>query len=577
MKKYSTLLLSSAVLLASLAQNSLVSAHTTTSTVTSTSEATTVQVSTEVSHEVSQPATTETTAVSAITELAPQAPQTISMVHSPMTTQQNGQTLSIFYNRSEEQKGATIHYAVWSVENGQDDLKWYVAGEEQTDIPLSAHKGEGQYMIHSYITVQDRMIFLEENRPTITKPNPSITTAIAEPGIVDVHIQHLPANLAEVRVPIWSNQNGQDELQWYTAHYNEDGTYSVRVFLKNHKFDTGTYSIHLYAKETPTSKLNYITESNMTVEKAHIPAQQAPSIFLKDVNKAAGSYTVVVKEQANTKKIKKVDIATWSTANQSNLKWRHASLQNEDYITSVNFQEHQGLTGHYQNHVYVTYEDGSRVGYIAETVDLSTSRLPVQFSNQLSHTGNMSITLKNIYSDQTVNYAVWSDANGQDDLKWYAATKASDKTFTGNIPLSNHVGTGKYHVHVYQGNKGLGAFTMHISQDQRVREPNTYPVGQCTWGVKEIAPWVGNWWGDAKMWPATARRLNLKTGNTPKVGAVISWSNGRYGHVAVVTEVASPTRIRVKESNYAGRSYVGDFRGWFNPFNDGPHTYIYPN
>src|SRR3712207_564769 len=124
MKKYSTLLLSSAVLLASLAQNSLVSAHTTTSTVTSTSEATTVQVSTEVSHEVSQPATTEITAVSAITELAPQAPQTISMVHSPMTTQQNGQTLSIFYNRSEEQKGATIHYAVWSVENGQDDLKW---------------------------------------------------------------------------------------------------------------------------------------------------------------------------------------------------------------------------------------------------------------------------------------------------------------------------------------------------------------------------------------------------------------------------------------------------------------------
>ncbi len=24
---------------------------------------------------------------------------------------------------------------------------------------------------------------------------------------------------------------------------------------------------------------------------------------------------------------------------------------------------------------------------------------------------------------------------------------------------------------------------------------NTYPVGQCTWGAKQVAPWVGNYWG----------------------------------------------------------------------------------
>ena len=45
----------------------------------------------------------------------------------------------------------------------------------------------------------------------------------------------------------------------------------------------------------------------------------------------------------------------------------------------------------------------------------------------------------------------------------------------------------------------------------------------------------------------------------------------------VVTEVSSTTRIRVKESNYAGHMTVGDYRGWFNPVADGVTAYIYPN
>ncbi len=495
MKKYSTLLLSSAVLMASLVQSPLVSAETTTSIETTT------KATTHTSSQVQVPQTTQpATTTKIVTESAAQIPQTISKLTTPLTTQQKGQTLSIFYNRSAEQKNYKIQYAIWSAENGQDDLKWYLAGDTETVIPLSQHKGYGQYIIHSYIVVQDKPVFLEESTTTVTKPIPSITTAIPEPGVLDVRIQNLPANLTEVKVPIWSNKNGQDELKWYNAQYNSDGSYSVRVLLKDHKFDTGAYTIHLYTKDTPSSKLNYVAASSMTIEKAHIPSQQAPSIFLKDINKTKGTYSIVVQEQVGTKKIKQVDIATWSTNNQSNIKWRQAVLQNGNYQTSVHFQEHQAVTGHYQNHVYVTYEDGSRVGYIAETVDLSGARLPVQFSNQLAYIGNMSITIKNVYDNTPVNYAVWSDTNGQDDLKWYPATKSADKIFTGNIPLNNHTGSGLYHVHVYQGNTGLGAFTMQVNQAHRVTEANTYPIGQCTWGVKELAPWVRNYWGNANQW-----------------------------------------------------------------------------
>ncbi|MGT2755258.1 peptidoglycan hydrolase PcsB [Streptococcus ovis] len=110
---------------------------------------------------------------------------------------------------------------------------------------------------------------------------------------------------------------------------------------------------------------------------------------------------------------------------------------------------------------------------------------------------------------------------------------------------------------------------------------NTYPVGECTWGAKQAAGWVGNYWGNANMWPASARAAGFRVGSTPAVGAVAVWpyDGGGYGHVAVVTAV-NGAQIQVVESNYAGNRYVSNFRGWFNPTAGtwgGSVMYIYPN
>ena len=107
---------------------------------------------------------------------------------------------------------------------------------------------------------------------------------------------------------------------------------------------------------------------------------------------------------------------------------------------------------------------------------------------------------------------------------------------------------------------------------------NTYPVGQCTWGAKALAPWVHNYWGDAGSWIYSAQAAGFRTGSTPMVGAIAVWSGGYYGHVAVVTDVQSATSIKVMESNYGGNQYIADFRGWFNPqaTSEGYVQYIYP-
>ena len=108
---------------------------------------------------------------------------------------------------------------------------------------------------------------------------------------------------------------------------------------------------------------------------------------------------------------------------------------------------------------------------------------------------------------------------------------------------------------------------------------SSYPVGECTWGVKSQLSWVGPYWGNANQWGASARAEGFSVGTTPQVGAVAVWVGGAYGHVALVTAVESSTNIQVSESNYMGRRYIGNHRGWFNPTttSEGTVYYIYPS
>ena len=111
--------------------------------------------------------------------------------------------------------------------------------------------------------------------------------------------------------------------------------------------------------------------------------------------------------------------------------------------------------------------------------------------------------------------------------------------------------------------------------------PNTYPVGQCTWGVKSLAPWAGNYWGNAKDWIASAQAAGHSVGTTPVAGAIAVWPNegGGYGHVAYVTSASDEHSIQVMESNYAGNMSIGNYRGTFDPtaaWWGGSVYYIYP-
>ena len=117
-----------------------------------------------------------------------------------------------------------------------------------------------------------------------------------------------------------------------------------------------------------------------------------------------------------------------------------------------------------------------------------------------------------------------------------------------------------------------------VSRPTYSTSASSYPVGECTWGAKTLAPWAGDYWGNGGQWATSAAAAGFRTGSQPQVGAIACWNDGGYGHVAVVTAVQSTTSIQVSESNYNGIRSIGNYRGWFNPTTaQGTVTYIYPN
>ena len=76
----------------------------------------------------------------------------------------------------------------------------------------------------------------------------SITNKNDQKGTFDVIISNVssPNGVKEVKVPTWSSENGQDDIIWYVASKQGDGTYKVSVNPSDHKNSLGEYNIHLY-------------------------------------------------------------------------------------------------------------------------------------------------------------------------------------------------------------------------------------------------------------------------------------------------------------------------------------------
>ena len=258
----------------------------------------------------------------------------------------------------------------------------------------------------------------------------------------------------EVRVPIWSDKNGQDDLTWYHADKQSDGTYKVHVDTASHKGDAGTYSVHLYYMLN--GKRTYITETKATVPQA-TESQVTGKLTIN--NQTSNGFDVVVTNvSGGGKEVKEVRVPIWSDKNgQDDLTWYHADKQSDgSYKVHVDTASHKGDAGTYSVHLYYML-NGKRT-YITETKATVPQATESQVTGKLTINNQTSngfdVVVTNVSGGgkevKEVRVPIWSDKNGQDDLTWYHADKQSDGSYKVHVDTASHKGdAGTYSVHLY--------------------------------------------------------------------------------------------------------------------------------
>ena len=260
----------------------------------------------------------------------------------------------------------------WSVVGGQDDLIWHKAvrqadGSYRATIKASEHKNTlGQYQVHvHYLDQNDRRRYVTETVVEVQKTSPTGTIVIQnnnkDTGTFDVIIKDVysPKGVRTIQVPTWSDKDGQDDLAWYEAIRQSDGTYKVSVQASNHKNSTGTYHVHLYYVQNDNSRVGI---GATTVQVENRKANTKTQALIKNVNSEKGTYTVTVYQAPQGRQIKQVRVAVWSQPHQENLRWYSTTpsgLQTDIEILALN---HGNVAGDYTTHVYVDYSDDSVEG-----------------------------------------------------------------------------------------------------------------------------------------------------------------------------------------------------------------------
>ena len=352
-----------------------------------------------------------------------------------------------------------VRVPIWSDKNGQDDLTWYHAdkqsdGSYKVHVDKASHKGDtGSYSVHLYYVLDGKRTYITETKATVpeTQVAGKLTITNQTSNGFDVVVTNVSGGgktVQEVRVPIWSDKNGQDDLTWYHADKQSDGSYKVHVDKASHKGDAGTYAVHLYYMLD--GKRTYITETTATVPETQVTGN------LTITNQTSNGFDVVVTNvSGGGKTVQEVRVPIWSDKNgQDDLTWYHADKQSDgSYKVHVDKASHKGDAGTYAVHLYYML-DGKRT-YITET----TATVPEsQVAGELTITNQTSngfdVVVTNVSGGgktvQEVRVPIWSDKNGQDDLTWYHADKQSDGSYKVHVDTASHKGdAGTYSVHLY--------------------------------------------------------------------------------------------------------------------------------
>lgn len=451
----------------------------------------------------------------------------------------------------------------WSLENGQDDLIWHKAtkqtdGSYRVTIKASEHKGtKGNYRADAYIVdnsnnrhyIAEKVVAVDYARPSGVLTIENNNTAA---GTFDAVVRNIvaPTGLKEVLVPSWSLAGGQDDLIWHKASRQADGSYRVTIKATDHKNSTGKYRADAYIVDD-SNKRFYLTEKVVEVTQTRPSA----SLVIENNNADLGTFDAVIRNIVAPNGVKEVLVPSWSLVNgQDDLVWHKASRQSDgSYRVTIKASEHKNSLGNYRADVYIV-DNANQRHYVTETIVDVKHNKPVgtiSVVNNNKDTGTFDVIISDVYSSKgvrTVQVPIWSEKDGQDDIRWYEATRQANGTYTVNVQATNHKNsTGLYNIHLYyilnDGTQvGVGGTTTTVEFRNAKTKTQTY--------ITNVNSEAGSYTVVVDQAPQGRQIKNIR---------VAVWSESNQGNLSWYNTAPTGTHTEINVSTVNHKNLIGNY------------------
>lgn len=451
----------------------------------------------------------------------------------------------------------------WSLENGQDDLIWHKAtkqndGSYRVTIKASEHKGnKGNYRADAYIVdnsnnrhyIAEKVVAVDYARPSGVLTIENNNTAA---GTFDAVVRNIvaPTGLKEVLVPSWSLAGGQDDLIWHKATRQADGSYRVTIKATDHKNSTGKYRADAYIVDD-SNKRFYLTEKVVEVTQTRPSA----SLVIENNNADLGTFDAVIRNIVAPNGVKEVLVPSWSLVNgQDDLVWHKASRQSDgSYRVTIKASEHKNSLGNYRADLYIV-DNANQRHYVTEAIVDVKHNKPVgtiSVVNNNKDTGTFDVIISDVYSPKgvrTVQVPIWSEKDGQDDIRWYEATRQANGTYAVNVQATNHKNsTGLYNIHLYyilnDGSQvGVGGTTTTLEFRNAKTKTQTY--------ITNVNSEAGSYTVVVDQAPQGRQIKNIR---------VAVWSESNQGNLSWYNTAPTGSHTEINVSTVNHKNLIGNY------------------
>ena len=475
----------------------------------------------------------------------------------------------------------------WSHANGMKDIIWYTPSRQAdgsyiVTAKASDHENaDGKYEAQVfYVDAKGQNKFVKKAFIDYTAPKPSADLTITKSesdGTFTITAKNLQGfdSYKEVKIPFWSHANGMKDIVWYTPTRQADGSYTVTAKASDHENADGKYEAQVFYVDA--------NGQNKFVKKAFIdytaPKPSADLTITK--SEKDGTFTITAKNLQGFDGYKEVKIPFWSHANgMKDIIWYTPTRQADgSYTVTAKASDHENADGQYEAQVFYVDAKGQNKFVKKAFIDYKNQSRPTAsllIQNNNKDAGTFDVIIKDVYSPKgvrTVQVPTWSDKDGQDDIRWYEATRQSNGDYKVSVKASDHKNsTGKYHIHLYyiqnDGSRvGVGSTTTEVEFRNAQTKTQT--------GIKNVNSGAGTYTVTVDQAPQGRRIKNIR---------VAAWSQAHQENLfwystapsGMHTEVqVSVANHQYQSGNYTTHVYVDYVDGGVEGFNLG-QTALHP-